>query len=97
MTELHDRLRREPQADGNSDTVKPDAARSGSLGGVNCETGWVAAAAWPVFVFAREDRNMPARVALHLVAILTVEALVLAATGLTTDQASLVTLLGWGL
>ena len=41
--------------DPTSETVKPAAARTRvahTSGGVNCETGWAAAAAWP-FLFPR--------------------------------------------
>lgn len=56
MTGIHDKQLQGCQSEHNSDTVKPDAAGPGSLvtsGGVNCETGWVAAAAWPVLFSAR--------------------------------------------
>src|SRR5436309_15719333 len=38
-----------------SETAKPDAATwlAHTSGGVNCETGWVAAAAWPFLCEAR--------------------------------------------
>ena len=44
----------------------------------------------------RGGKDMHARVALHVLAVVTVAALVVLATGLTTVQASIVTPLGWG-
>lgn len=85
----------------NCETRRGQIWLAHTSGGVNCENGWVAAASplWlsgRVFLAFREGKDMNARVALHVLAVLTVAALVVLATGLTTVQASIVTPLGWG-